>query len=230
MLAARERCRKTEDGIIGIAHGANLTRYPTQRRETRVTGAGGCAQNSAPGEIRTRSRESLPHRFGEDGDRNGNFTVKRRRSAAHEGEAAGNQTAISQRMYDPVAQTGEWLKSVVKWLLQLSRGPGKHRQPAVYRVRVIRLWRRTYSVEPEAPPHLDPHAIGWLTMGSQAATTSSLSRASFAASPSAIRAVCAKSASYGFRAVRSTGVPTATFTPDRGEVIAKRRASLRGGV
>src|SRR5258705_8762848 len=69
-------------------------------------------------------------------------------------------------------------------------------------------------------------------MGSQAATTSSLSRASFCRQSSAIRAVCAKERSYG--SVRGASGQLASLPrpsqPDRGEVIAKRKgvAARRG--
>src|SRR5258708_39723090 len=70
-------------------------------------------------------------------------------------------------------------------------------------------------------------------MGSQAATTSSLSRASFCRQSSAIRAVCAKERSYG--SVRGASGQLASLPrpsqPDRGEVIAKRKgAAVRRGL
>src|SRR5712664_538484 len=87
-------------------------------------------------------RPPQPHISGKD--RNGNFTVKRRtirkRMSAKLREI---KQQLSQRMHDPVAQTGEWLKSVVKGYFNYHAVPGNIGSLRVYRVRVIRLWRRT---------------------------------------------------------------------------------------
>ncbi len=80
----------------------------------------------------------------EDGDRNGNFTVKRRTIRKRmRAKLREIKQQLSQRMHDPVAQTGEWLKSVVKGYFNYHAVPGNIGSLRVYRVRVIRLWRRT---------------------------------------------------------------------------------------
>src|SRR6266481_7067467 len=65
-------------------------------------------------------------------------------------------------------------------------------------------------------------------MGSQAATTSSLSRASFCRQSSVIRAVCAKERSYG--SVRGASGQLASLPrpthPDGGEELVKRKGVI----
>src|SRR6266852_8732732 len=77
-------------------------------------------------------------------DRNGNFTVKRRTIRKRmRAKLREIKQQLYQRMHDPVALTGEWLKSVVKGYFNYHAVPGNTGSLRVYRVRVIRLWRRT---------------------------------------------------------------------------------------
>jgi RNA-directed DNA polymerase len=46
-------------------------------------------------------------------------------------------------MHDPVAQTGEWLKSVVQGYFNYHALPWNMDSLGIFRERVIRLWRRT---------------------------------------------------------------------------------------
>jgi hypothetical protein len=55
----------------------------------------------------------------------------------------GIKQQLRQRMHDPVAQTGEWLKSVVQGYFNYHAVPGNLNSLGIFRERVIRFWRRT---------------------------------------------------------------------------------------
>ena len=50
---------------------------------------------------------------------------------------------LRQRMHDPVAQTGDWLKSVVQGYFNYYAVPGNLDSLGVFRDRVLALWWRT---------------------------------------------------------------------------------------
>ncbi|HLB88766.1 MAG TPA: hypothetical protein VJK29_14030 [Terriglobales bacterium] len=60
------------------------------------------------------------------------------------------------RMHHPVAQTGEWLKSVVQGYFNYPAVRGNLDSLGVFRERVTRLWRRTYSVAARNTGYLGP--------------------------------------------------------------------------
>ena len=49
---------------------------------------------------------------------------------------------LRQRMHEPVAHTGEWLKSVVQGYFNYHAVPGNIDTLSVFRARVTRLWRQ----------------------------------------------------------------------------------------
>ena len=48
---------------------------------------------------------------------------------------------LRRRMHEPVARTGKWLRSVVQGYFNYYAVPGKSDSLAIFRSRVIRLWR-----------------------------------------------------------------------------------------
>src|ERR1700693_5630377 len=132
--------RYADDTVLGFQHQAEADRFLEDLRErlrkfglelhpgkTRRIEFG---RNAEPN--RKRTGEGKPETFDFLGfthisgkDRNGNFTVKRRtirkRMRAKPREI---KQQLSQRMYDPVALTGEWLKSVAKGYFNYHAVPG----------------------------------------------------------------------------------------------------------
>ena len=151
--------RYADDTVLGFQHQAEADRFLGDLRErlrkfglelhpdkTRRIEFGRFAEQN-----RKRKGEGKPETFGFLGfthisgkDRNGNFTVKRRTIRKRmRAKLREIKQQLYQRMHDPVAQTGEWLKSVVKGYFNYHAVPGNIGSLRVYRVRVIRLWRRT---------------------------------------------------------------------------------------
>ncbi len=151
--------RYADDTVLGFQHQAEADRFLEDLRErlrkfglelhpdkTRRIEFGRFAEQN-----RKRKGEGKPETFGFLGfthisgkDRNGNFTVKRRTIRKRmRAKLREIKQQLYQRMHDPVAQTGEWLKSVVKGYFNYHAVPGNIGSLRVYRVRVIRLWRRT---------------------------------------------------------------------------------------
>src|SRR5437667_7189088 len=122
--------RYADDTVLGFQHQAEADRFLENFRErlgkfglelhpdkTRRIQFGRTAEQN-----RKRKGEGKPETFDFLGfthisgkDRNGNFTVKRRTIRKRmRAKLREIKQQLSQRMHDPVAQTGEWLKSVVK--------------------------------------------------------------------------------------------------------------------
>jgi len=76
--------------------------------------------------------------------RKGYFTVKRKTSGKRmRAKLQHIKQQLRSRMHHPVAQTGEWLKSVVRGYFNYHAVPGNLDRLGVFRERVTRLWRRT---------------------------------------------------------------------------------------
>jgi group II intron reverse transcriptase/maturase len=76
--------------------------------------------------------------------RKGHFTVKRQTSGKRmRAKLQQIKQQLRWRMHHPVAQTGEWLKSVVQGYFNYHAVPGNLDRLGVFRERVTRLWRRT---------------------------------------------------------------------------------------
>ena len=151
--------RYADDTVLGFQHQAEADRFLEDLRErlkkfglelhpdkTRRIEFGRFAEQN-----RKRKGDGKPETFDFLGfthisgkDRNGNFTVKRRTIRKRmRAKLREIKQQLYQRMHDPVAQTGEWLKSVVQGYFNYHAVPGNTGSLRVYRVRVIRLWRRT---------------------------------------------------------------------------------------
>ena len=77
-------------------------------------------------------------------NRNGQFTVRRQTIGKRmRAKVREIQSQLRERMHDPVAQTGQWLKSVVQGYFNYYAVPGNIYSLGAFRERVTRLWRRT---------------------------------------------------------------------------------------
>jgi RNA-directed DNA polymerase len=65
---------------------------------------------------------------------------------------------LRARMHAPVAQTGEWLRSVVQGYFNYHAVPGNLDSLGVFRERVTRLWRRTLLCRSQT------HRLPWTRM------------------------------------------------------------------
>jgi hypothetical protein len=75
--------------------------------------------------------------------RKGHFTVKCKTSGKRMGPKLQQiKRQLRLRMQYPVAQTGEWLKSVVQGYFNFHAAPGNLDHLGVFRERVTRPWRR----------------------------------------------------------------------------------------
>lgn len=75
-------------------------------------------------------------------NRKGYFTVKRRTVAKRQrGKLQEIKQQLRRRRHDPVAATGEWLRSVVQGYFNYHAVPGNLDSLGVFRARLTRLWR-----------------------------------------------------------------------------------------
>jgi len=75
-------------------------------------------------------------------NRKGYFTVKRRTIAKRlRAKLQEIKQQLQRRRHDPVAQTGEWLRSVVQGYFNYHAVPGNLPSLGLFRVRLTRLWR-----------------------------------------------------------------------------------------
>jgi group II intron reverse transcriptase/maturase len=82
----------------------------------------------------------FPHISGKN--RKGYFTVKRRTIAKRRrAKLQEIKQQLQRRRHDPVAQTGEWLRSVVQGYFNYHAVPGNLPSLGLFRVRLTRLWR-----------------------------------------------------------------------------------------
>jgi group II intron reverse transcriptase/maturase len=166
--------RYADDTVLGFQYQAAADRFLEDLRErlgkfglelhpdkTRRIEFGRYAEQN-----RKRKGEGKPETFDFLGfthisgkDRNGNFAVKRRTIRKRmRTKLREIKQQLQQRMHDPVAQTGEWLKSVVKGYFNYHAVPGNTGSLRVYRVRVIRLWRRVLLRRSQK------HRLNWARM------------------------------------------------------------------
>ena len=77
-------------------------------------------------------------------DRKGNFVVKRKTiSKRMRTKLEEIKPQLHQRMHEPPAVTGKWLRSVVQGYFNYHAVPGNTDSLRVLRFRVTRLWRQT---------------------------------------------------------------------------------------
>jgi group II intron reverse transcriptase/maturase len=75
-------------------------------------------------------------------NRNGHFTVKRQTIRKRlRAKLQEIKQQLRRRRHDPVAQTGEWLRSVVQGYFNYHAVPGNLDSLGTFRVRLLRLWR-----------------------------------------------------------------------------------------
>ncbi len=76
-------------------------------------------------------------------DRNGNFALKRKTvSKRLRAKLEEVKQQLRERMHEPVALTGKWLRSVVQGYFNYHAVPGNTESLCIFRYRVTRLWRQ----------------------------------------------------------------------------------------
>ena len=102
-------------------------------------------------------RPTQPHISGKT--RKGFFTVKRKTIGKRmRAKLQQIKVQLRARMHAPVAQTGEWLKSVVQGYFNYHAVPGNLDRLGVFRERMTRLWRRTLLCRSQK------HRLPWTRM------------------------------------------------------------------
>jgi RNA-directed DNA polymerase len=147
-----------DDNALGFQHLAEADRFLAEFRErlakfelelhpdkTRRIEFGRCAEhdrkNRGEGKSETFDFLGFTHISGKA--RNGNFAVKRYRIGKRlRGKLAEIKQQLQQRMHEPVAETGKWLRSVVQGYFNYHAVPGNTDSLHVFRWRVTRLWRQ----------------------------------------------------------------------------------------
>lgn len=150
--------RYADDNIIGFQHRSEAERFLRELKErllkfglelhpdkTRLVEFGQFAEQD-----RKRRGEGKPDTFDFLGfthisgkDRNGKFAVKRHTSGKRlRAKLAEVKLRLRERMHDPVALTGKWLKLVVQGYFNYHAVPGNLEILRAFRVRVTRLWRQ----------------------------------------------------------------------------------------
>jgi len=151
--------RYADDTVLGFQHQAEADRFLENLRErlgkfglelhpdkTRRIEFGRFAEQRREqrGEGKPETFDFLGFTHISGKDRNGKFTVRRetigRRMRAKLREI---KPQLRERMHNPVEQTGKWLKSVVQGYFNYYAVPGNIYSLGLFRVRLIRLWRRT---------------------------------------------------------------------------------------
>jgi RNA-directed DNA polymerase len=150
--------RYADDNVLGFQHLAEADRFLVEFRErlakfglelhpdkTRRIEFGRCAErdrkNRGEGKPETFDFLGFTHISGQA--RNGNFAVKRHTIGKRlRGKLAEIKQQLQQRMHEPVAETGKWLRSVVQGYFNYHAVPGNTDSLHVFRWRVTRLWRQ----------------------------------------------------------------------------------------
>ncbi|HLY41067.1 MAG TPA: group II intron reverse transcriptase/maturase [Terracidiphilus sp.] len=149
--------RYADDNVLGFQHLAEADRFLAEFRErlrkfglelhpdkTRRIEFGRFAEVN-----RTKRGEGKPETFDFLGfthisgkDRKGGYAVKRKTiSKRMRAKLLEIKQQLRRRMHEPPAQTGHWLRSVVQGYFNYHAIPGNTDSLAVFRDRVILLWR-----------------------------------------------------------------------------------------
>jgi RNA-directed DNA polymerase len=76
-------------------------------------------------------------------DRNGNFLLRRKTvSKRLRAKLEEVKQQLRQRMHEPIALTGKWLRSIVQGYFNYHAVPGNTESLCIFRYRVTRLWRQ----------------------------------------------------------------------------------------
>jgi group II intron reverse transcriptase/maturase len=150
--------RYADDNVLGFQYRDEADRFLEEFRErlakfglelhpdkTRRIEFGRFAQQN-----RERRGEGKPETFDFLGfthicakNRNGNYAIKRHTIGKRlRAKLAEIKLQLRQRMHEPVATTGKWLKSVVQGYFNYYAVPGNTDSLGLFRTRVTRLWRR----------------------------------------------------------------------------------------
>ena len=149
--------RYADDNVLGFQYRADADRFLTEFRErlgkfglelhpdkTRRIEFGRFAEQNRKqrGEGKPETFDFLGFTHISGKDRNGNFAVKRQTIGKRmRAKLQEIKQQLRQRMHEPVAQTGKWLKSVVQGYFNYHAVPGNTDSLRVFRFRVTRLWR-----------------------------------------------------------------------------------------
>jgi group II intron reverse transcriptase/maturase len=150
--------RYADDDVLGFQYRDDANRFLKEFQErlakfglelhpekTRLIEFGRFAQQS-----RERKGEGKPETFDFLGfthicakNRNGNYAIKRHTVGKRmRAKLAEIKLQLRQRMHEPVATTGKWLKSVVQGYFNYYAVPGNTDSLGLFRTRVTRLWRQ----------------------------------------------------------------------------------------
>lgn len=166
--------RYADDSVLGYQHRAEADRFLGDLRErlgkfglelhpdkTRRIEFGRYAEQDrkqkGEGKPETFDSLGLTHISGKT--QNGHFTVKRRTVGKRmRAKLQQIKQQLRARMHDPVAQTGEWLKSVVQGYFNYHAVPGNLDSLGVFRERLTRLWRTVLLSRSQT------HRLSWARM------------------------------------------------------------------
>jgi group II intron reverse transcriptase/maturase len=149
--------RYADDNVLGFQHLADAERFLTEFRErlakfglelhpdkTRRIEFGRFAEQNRKqrGEGKPEAFDFLGFTHISGKDRNGSYAVKRKTiSKRMRAKLLEIKQQLRRRMHDPVAQTGQWLRSIVQGYFNYHAVPGNTDSLSAFRYRVIRLWR-----------------------------------------------------------------------------------------
>jgi group II intron reverse transcriptase/maturase len=149
--------RYADDNVLGFQHLTEADRFLTEFRErlakfglelhpdkTRRIEFGRFAEQNRKqrGEGKPEAFDFLGFTHISGKDRSGSYAVKRKTiSKRMRAKLLEIKQQLRRRMHEPVAQTGQWLRSIVQGYFNYHAVPGNTDSLSAFRYRVIRLWR-----------------------------------------------------------------------------------------
>ena len=149
--------RYADDSVLGFQYRTDADRYLEQLRErlqkfglelhpekTRRIEFGRYAEQNRRqrGEGKPETFDFLGFTHNSGKNRNGDFVVKRKTMGKRmRAKLQELKQQLRQRMHEPPALTGKWLKSVVQGYFNYHAVPGNTDCLSLFRCRVTRLWR-----------------------------------------------------------------------------------------
>jgi RNA-directed DNA polymerase len=150
--------RYADDQVLGFQYQTDADRFLAELRErlwkfglelhpdkTRRIEFGRFAEQDRKqkGEGKPETFDFLGFTHISGNDRNGNFILKRKTvSKRMRAKLEVIKQQLSQRMHEPIALTGKWLRSAVQGYYNYHAVPGNTERLYVFRYRVTRLWRQ----------------------------------------------------------------------------------------
>lgn len=151
--------RYADDSVLGFQSRADAERFLGDFRErlekfglelqpdkTRLIEFGRFAEQNRKqrGEGKPETFDFLGFTHISGKDRNGNFTVRRKTVGKRmRAKLQEVKQQLRSRMHEPIEQTGEWLKSIVRGYFNYHAVPGNIDSLNVFRGRLSWLWRRS---------------------------------------------------------------------------------------